>query len=366
MVKAIMLCAMAAACAVCRGASAPPADPISYVAHQGEEALAPSHSRAAYRLAAEHGLDYLKLDLRETKDGEVVMSHDRTLKNVMGWDAKIRDLTLSEIREKGRCRPRGGYADEKIVTLREALAFAKGMKKGIWLDFKDFSLSFAPKVFRIVEECGFSDDRIMVATFNKHALKWLHKNRPSVRRVAHTIIFREEDGSFRFNGSDGKDKVYPTLEALGDALEEHARSLGLSGFNLPHRYKGQMRGCHTPPALVHRLRKAGYWISIWFVYEPMTGEYYRQVGVDAFVTRCKAHTFPGGDPAQAERARLMRLMAQAGDGETRVPKGDELDALMYCAWEPDIAVDMLVKAGGKMPATADEAVKRLEEIIGRK
>jgi hypothetical protein len=59
-------------------------------------------------------------------------------------------------------------------------------------------------------------------------------------------------------------------------------------------------------------------------------------------------------------------MAQAGDGETRVPKGDELDALMYCAWEPDIAVDMLVKAGGKMPTTADEAVKRLEEIIGRK
>ena len=65
-------------------------DPITYIAHQGEEALAPSHSKAAYRLAVEHGLDYMKLDVRETKDGHVVLQHDATLKHVMGWDMPIR------------------------------------------------------------------------------------------------------------------------------------------------------------------------------------------------------------------------------------------------------------------------------------
>ena len=64
-------------------------DNIEYIAHQGEEALAPSHSRAAYRLAVEHGLDWLKLDVRETKDGHVVLQHDATLKATMGWDAQI-------------------------------------------------------------------------------------------------------------------------------------------------------------------------------------------------------------------------------------------------------------------------------------
>ena len=106
-------------------------DNIEYIAHQGEEALAPSHSRAAYRLAAEHGLDWLKLDVRETKDGHVVLQHDATLKATMGWDEKISGLTLAEIVAKGRCRTRTAYTNETITTLTDALEIAKGMRKGL-------------------------------------------------------------------------------------------------------------------------------------------------------------------------------------------------------------------------------------------
>ena len=40
----------------CAAAKAP-SDPVAYIAHQGEETLAPSHSKVAYRLAVAHGLD---------------------------------------------------------------------------------------------------------------------------------------------------------------------------------------------------------------------------------------------------------------------------------------------------------------------
>ena len=173
-------------------------DNIEYIAHQGEEALAPSHSRAAYRLAAEHRLDWLKLDVRETKDGHVVLQHDATLKATMGWDAKISDLTLAEIVAKGRCRTRSAYTNETITTLTDALEIAKGMRKGLWIDFKHFTPAFATKVFAKVAAAGYGDDRLMVATWNRKALKWVRDNRPGVRRIAHTYIQRD-GGGFRVN-----------------------------------------------------------------------------------------------------------------------------------------------------------------------
>ena len=57
---------------------------VQYVAHQGEEKLAPNHTKEAYQFAADHKLDYLKLDIRETKDGVIVLQHDDSLKAVYG------------------------------------------------------------------------------------------------------------------------------------------------------------------------------------------------------------------------------------------------------------------------------------------
>ena len=51
-------------------------------------------------------------------------------------------------------------------------------------------------------------------------------------------------------------------------------------------------GYDTTPALIADLKRRGYWIAIWFVYNPKAGEHYRKAGADAFVTNCKANTFP--------------------------------------------------------------------------
>ena len=334
-------------------------DPIAYVAHQGEEALAPSHSKAAYRLAVEHGLDYMKLDVRETKDGHVVLQHDATLKHVMGWDMPIRKLTLAEILEKGRCKPRGGYTNETITTLQEALEISKGMRKGVWIDFKDFRPPFAEKVFRMLDEAGFGPDRVIVATFKKPALKLVQTNRPAVRRVENTFIKRLPNGGFKTNAGDpDEDRVYPTLDAVGDALERHAKDLGLYGFNLPHVFsKGELLYT-TPPALVKRLKKAGYWLSIWFAYDSGTAEYYREVGVDAFVTNCKANTFPATKPETAARARLMRLLAQVPGVVSDAAQGVRAKALELCVWSPERAAETIEKSG-RAPKTAEEAFEIL-------
>ena len=332
-------------------------DPISYIAHQGEEALAPNHSKPAYRLAVEHQLDYLKLDLRETKDGHVVLQHDATLKATMKWDVKISDHTLAEIRERGRYFARGGYTNETIVTLQEALEIAKGMRKGVWFDFKHFTPAFAEKVFRIADEAGYASDRIIVATFTKPALRWVQTNRPDVRRVAHTFI-RKVKGGFQMNAGDDR-KVYPSVDAVAEGLESHARDYGLYGFNLPHIFRNGRMLYHTPPSLVKRLHDSGYWISIWFAYDAGTAEYYREAGADAFVTKCKAYTFPETFPDRKKQALLMRLLARTELTIKDAGSERRNESLYFCTWEPELAAEAILKSG-KWPNDCKGVIDILE------
>ena len=335
-------------------------DPIAYIAHQGEEALAPNHSKPAYRLAAKHRLDYLKLDLRETKDGQVVLQHDGTLKATMKWNVKISDYTLAEIRERGRYFSRGGYANETIVTLQEALEIAKGMKKGVWFDFKHYKPAFAEKVFRIADEAGFTSDKIIVATFTKPALKWVQTNRPDVRRVAHTFI-RKVKGGFQINAGDdpSEHKVYPSVDAVAEGLLRHARDYGLYGFNVPHIYRNGRQLYNTPASLVKRLHDAGYWISIWFAYDAGTAEYYREAGADAFVTNWKDRTFPEYFPEKEKWAALMRLLARTELDIKDAGSKRRNEALYFCTWEPELAADAILKSG-KLPVDCKGVIDILE------
>ena len=268
---------------------------VDYIAHQGEEALAPGHSRAAYRLAVAHGLDWLKLDVHETKDGHVVLQHDATLKATMNSDERISDLTLAEIEAKGCYGTRTAYTNETITTLTDALEIAKGMRKGVWVDFKYFTPAFAQKVFARLDAAGFGSDRIMVATWNRNALRWVKENRPGVRRVAHTYIRKRDDG-FHVNAlASGKngETVCATEAEVAEVLDAQGKALGLHGFNMPApsftRRKG---GYDTTPWMIAELHRRGYWVSVWFVFNAAAGEFYRKAGADAFVTNCKANTFP--------------------------------------------------------------------------
>lgn len=205
---------------------------IKYIAHQGEERLAPNHSIPAYRLAVAHKLDYMKLDVRETKDGVVVIQHDGTIKAMTGADLVIKDTPYAELK-KYVYRARGGFTNETIVTLPEALAIAKAMP-GIWIDFKYFEPAFAEKVLRIVAEAGIPHDRMMVATFNQAALEYMRDNHPDIRRVGHIQIIHQsdEDGyELSFAGNE----VVPTEEEAVKKILTYRDRMKLFGVNVPCR-----------------------------------------------------------------------------------------------------------------------------------
>lgn len=99
-----------------------------YVAHRGaHSASAPENTLAAIRAAVELGADVVEIDVRVTRDGEVVLLHDETLERIWGDPRRVAELTLAEVREFG-----GGA--RRIPTLAEALAALRGVGVPLLID----------------------------------------------------------------------------------------------------------------------------------------------------------------------------------------------------------------------------------------
>jgi glycerophosphoryl diester phosphodiesterase len=68
------------------------------VAHRGGAGLAPENTMVAFRSATEAWwADMLEMDVRLTKDGQVVVFHDATLDRTTNGTGLVSDLTLAEI-----------------------------------------------------------------------------------------------------------------------------------------------------------------------------------------------------------------------------------------------------------------------------
>ncbi len=123
------------------------------IAHRGASAYAPEHTLAAYRLAMEHGADYVEQDLAVTRDGVLICLHDDTLERTSNvgeiyprrfseesggagrrWIAN--DFTLAEIRrlDMGAWFD-PAFAGQHIVTWQDAIDLVRG-KAGLYPELK--------------------------------------------------------------------------------------------------------------------------------------------------------------------------------------------------------------------------------------
>ena len=145
------------------------------IAHRGDHTAAPENTLLAYQHAIENGVDYVEIDLRTTKDNQLVIMHDATLDRMTGVHARIREIQLDSIRSiliKDPSHPDWGL--HKIPTFQEVLALCKG-KINIYLDFKDASVEAAYKQIR---EAGMEDHFIVYINNPQQIIDW--------RRVAPT------------------------------------------------------------------------------------------------------------------------------------------------------------------------------------
>ena len=68
------------------------------IAHQGGDGVWPGNTLYAFQNAVELGVDIIETDIRQTKDGVLVVSHDETVDNKSNGTGRVVDLTLAELK----------------------------------------------------------------------------------------------------------------------------------------------------------------------------------------------------------------------------------------------------------------------------
>jgi glycerophosphoryl diester phosphodiesterase len=81
-----------------RGEAGMPASDFMCIAHRGASAYAPENTLAAFDLALAMGIVHIELDVHCTRDGQVVIMHDETVKRTTNGTGPITSYTLAELR----------------------------------------------------------------------------------------------------------------------------------------------------------------------------------------------------------------------------------------------------------------------------
>jgi glycerophosphoryl diester phosphodiesterase len=142
------------------------------VAHRGISGKAPENTLASFALACETpGVDMIELDVRLSKENEVMVLHDRTLQRTSTGNGAARSYSVAELKEFDA----GSWFDpafsaERIPTLREVLTLVN-KKRWINIELKsDFFFPEKPellerRVLETVSDAG-CDECVMYSSFN--------------------------------------------------------------------------------------------------------------------------------------------------------------------------------------------------------
>jgi glycerophosphoryl diester phosphodiesterase len=68
-------------------------------AHRGSSAACPENTLAAFQAAVQTGIRYLELDVWATRDGQVVVHHDRNLRRTCGRFRRVVNLEFAALRQ---------------------------------------------------------------------------------------------------------------------------------------------------------------------------------------------------------------------------------------------------------------------------
>jgi glycerophosphoryl diester phosphodiesterase len=181
---------------------------MNIIAHRGGASLAPENSIEAIKVSRSLGVDAAEIDIRLTRDSQLVVFHDKNLKRLAGVDKQIARLTLEEIR---KIKLKNG---SQIPSLAEVIAAAGDLP----LVIEGKSSGWAHALVKVLEKYQYKDS-LRVISFNETELSSFKKLLPDINCYILGLL----DGfntitKAKKNDFDGVDLNYLTFNYLVYAL----------------------------------------------------------------------------------------------------------------------------------------------------
>ena len=136
--------------------------------HRGYSAVAPENTIPSIQAAVESGVaDYAEIDVQQTSDGVVVLTHDTSLKRCTGVDVDVDDITYEELAKLDASKGYSGgdaakYAGTPVPTLDEVIKYCKGKIK-LNIEIKGTTPTLVDETVRVIRENGFENECVITS-----------------------------------------------------------------------------------------------------------------------------------------------------------------------------------------------------------
>lgn len=152
-----------------------------FCAHRGLSALTPENTLPSFAAAIALGADEIEFDVRLTKDGQLIVSHDNTLERISNGEGYLCDHTLSELLSLNVGIKRGWEA--RFCTPEEVFsAFAGRVVFNIHLKEHGDDGYLVRELLRMTKKYDAMDSVYFAASPKE--LEWMQRVAPSVPRFA--------------------------------------------------------------------------------------------------------------------------------------------------------------------------------------
>jgi glycerophosphoryl diester phosphodiesterase len=239
---------------------------VDIVAHRGASYDAPENTMAATKLAWIQKADAVETDIYLSKDGKLIVSHDKNGKRTAGRDVNYAEITQAE----ARTLDAGSWKDpkfkgEKIPLLDEQLASIPPGKRML-VEIK-IGPEIVPELGRVLKKIGATEKNTTIISFNFDSLREVRKqlpNLPTLWLLGHPAPNSKKSATA---------KQPPTV----DEMIGQAKAAKLTGLDLQSTWP-------LSSADTRKIKDAGLELHVWTVDDPAVARHWIDLGVASITT----------------------------------------------------------------------------------
>lgn len=231
------------------------------IAHRGESYDAPENTIAAINLAWQQNADAVEVDVRLTKDNEIVVIHDSDTRRTSGISMAVKSRTLEELKTVDAGSFKGEkWSGERIPTLREVLQTLPP-EKFIYVEIK-CGIEIIDALKNVLEKFALINSQIKLIGFDLAVMSTLKKTFP-----AYEVFWCK-----RIN----RERIILTQRGW-DRVIAVAKKNNFDGLNLSYSQ-------FLNKKVVEKIKLNGLKLYVWTVNDPQRADKLIMYGVDGIMS----------------------------------------------------------------------------------
>ena len=142
---------------------------VTVIAHRGGASWAPENTLPAFQKSIDRKVEFLEIDVRLTKDKQVVIMHDADVDRTTNGKGDVEDLTLAQIKNlDAGSKFSSEYKNTRVPTLEEVLSLCKDKIK-VYVEIKHEDA--IPQTVELIKKYNMVDKVVVMSFTSDHVIE---------------------------------------------------------------------------------------------------------------------------------------------------------------------------------------------------